>query len=72
MTERKLAGRPASMEVPPGLLAAMEGDYNASQMAAVRSGLTGDDVLLIQGPPGALSTTLLASARVDSKQCSWC
>jgi hypothetical protein len=40
------------MEVPPGLLAAMEGDYNASQMAAVRSGLAGDDVLLIQGPPG--------------------
>ncbi len=52
-TKRELARRPPPMEVPPGLLAAMEAEYNASQMAALRSGLDGDDVMLIQGPPGA-------------------
>ena len=52
MSERKIGSQPVPMEVPPSLQTAMEGDYNASQIAAVRSGLAGDDVLLIQGPPG--------------------
>ena len=52
-SKRELVRRPPPMEVPPGLLAAMEAEYNASQMAALRSGLDGDDVMLIQGPPGA-------------------
>ena len=51
-TKRQLVSRPPPMEVPPGLSAAMEAEYNASQMTAVRSGLDGSDVLLIQGPPG--------------------
>ena len=62
------------MEVPPGLLAAMEAEYNASQMAALRSGLDGDDVMLIQGPPGAArpehANSFVMSACVVAKRCS--
>jgi len=72
-TKRELARRPPPMEVPPGLLAAMEAEYNASQMAALRSGLDGDDVMLIQGPPGAVrpdhAMSFVRSACVVARRC---
>lgn len=45
------------LEVPPRMRAAMEGTYNESQMKAVTAGLDGSQVVLVQGPPGQLSSS---------------
>ncbi len=40
---------------PPRMEEAMRQTYNISQMNAVTAGLGGSQVVLIQGPPGALN-----------------
>lgn len=61
------------LEVPPRMRAAMEGQYNSSQMEAVTSGLDGSQVMLVQGPPGTGKTKTILGlvGREESVQRPW-
>ncbi|KAK9812261.1 hypothetical protein WJX73_008588 [Symbiochloris irregularis] len=64
--EAFLSGRPEAgrgqqspqtrLHIPPAMHHALEQEYNASQMAAMCSGLSDEPVVLIQGPPGTGKT----------------